>query len=758
MNDTPIIQQYKNIKASHNDKIIFFHLGDFYEMFYEDAVLVSNILGITLTQRKNLEEIVPMCGIPISNKDVYIKKLLREGHKIAICEQTETPDEAKKRGCKLVNRSITSIFSQSTYFEEDSAFNNYMLSITEDTYMYFCFYLDISTKDFFYEKINKNHLMDIIHRINPKEILLVENSNINIGEFEDIVTYIKGNYTSNYPKEVENFISISNNKMEEKAINILFYYIESTYNIIPTHAPKIGVNSSETMLDKITIKNLDIFTDEGLSFFSLMNRTKTPMGKRKLREMIVKPLIESKSIKKRLEVVTFFAHNIIINNSFNLNNIGDLSRYFYLLKKGKRGYNLVFKFIESIINSQKFIDYMKKKENLPLLLLELINSYKTPILCEDFFDKIENKPNIFKENISKELLKNININEAIKDMEEETKFIQKIVFCKLCNNSIIGYFFETSKNEQNKIEANGFIIKQILKNVIRFTTKKLIELENQLYCLEEQKKDLLKNHLEIYLEKIFIEEENIHKLSEIISYIDVLYGFGELALENNYKIPIIKDKFCFFYKQGRHPIIEKIKNNFIPNDLSLNNYNISIITGANMGGKSTLMRQTALITLMAQIGSFVSADFFEIRPFKKISIRIGSGDNYKQDASTFFEEMKEISNIIENADEYSLLLIDEIARGTGYKEGVSLSKGIIEYLYNKKILSIISTHYLEIAHHFYNYEKILCLKICYLYKENNLIFLHKFLEGIAESSLGIEVAKMAGIPLEIIKTAESNNN
>lgn len=753
-NDTPIIQQYKQIKQHHKDKIIFFHLGDFYEMFYEDAVLVSSTVGIVLTQRKNSEETVPMCGIPVHNKDIYIKRLLKEGFKIAICQQTETPDEAKKRGSKLVKRSIVSVFSQSTYIEEDNVLNNYMLSITEDANVYFLFYVDISTRDFFYERVNKSHLIDVIHRISPKEILLLENTNINLGEFEDIVTYVSVNCSIEYSEDIQNFINISNNIMEEKAINILFYYIESTYNPVPTTAPKVGIDSCETTLDKITIKNLDIFTNDGLSFFSLMNHTQTPMGKRRLREMIVKPLIHEEIINKRLDVVKFFFHNITLNNRIYLNNIGDILRSLYLLKKGKRNYSIIFKFLDGLMNAQNFIKEMKKKEKLPLLLLELINSYHNYIECEDFFYQIENTPHIFKENILKDLFKEIHLNDVLNNLQEEVKCIQKqLPNCRLCNNSIIGYFFETSQGEKNNIN-NDFIIKQTLKNVIRFTTKKLIELENQLYCLEKQKEDIINHTLEQKLQKIFTEEENIHKLSEIISYIDVLYGFAKAAVENNYRMPIIKNEFCFSYKQGRHPIIEKIKNNFIANDLNLNAHNILIITGANMGGKSTLMRQTSLITLMAQMGSFVSADCLEFKPFKKISIRIGSGDNYKQDASTFYEEMREIANILDNSNEYSLLLMDEIARGTGYKEGISLSKGIIEYLNTINGISIISTHYLEVAENFYNYPKVMCIKTDYLYDNNNLVFLHRFLEGIATNSLGIEVAKMAGIKEEIIKFAE----
>lgn len=776
--DTPIIQQYKEIKKLHKDKILFFHLGDFYEMFYEDAEIVSKTLGLTLTYRKNSNEKIYMCGLPVANKDFYIRKLLKESFKIAICEQTESIENCKKRGGKLVHRGITAIYTSGTYVDENSYENNFIMIISSDIKEKFydkriyIFYIDISTEEFFYEIIKEEDLINSLKRINPKEIIIEENSKINLYNYEEFVTHIKfnENYNFNNSKKIEKFLIHENIKEFNLLMSLLFSHLQNTYNSFPINPPIMSINSCETSLDKYTINNLDLFGDK-FSLYNLLNKNFTPQGKRILKNIILKPLIYKKDIEERLKVVNFFYYHTIHKTLFfhnlkeKLKSIGDCGKILFLLTKNnqKIHYSTINTLLRSLKAAEEVIDFLKLEDNLAPLIKNKVYSYKFMNEYEKFAKVFNNSGNYFQDEFLNNIYENNNISKILSTINSHLDEIKKqIPNVKLTNNNIIGYFFEITNKDKGLLNED-FIIKQSLLNNIRFTTKKLVELEGQLKLMEIKKDEIIKDLLKNYIDRILQEKESIKILMEIIGWVDVFFSFGRIAVENKYHLPVILDnneKNVLSFKNAFHPIIANIKDNFITNDLNSNmtNKQVTFITGPNMGGKSTFMRTTALLVLMAQIGSYIPAESLEITPFKNIFVRIGYHDDLTEGESTFYKEMKECGDILNKClDKNNIVFLDEICRGTSYEDGIILSKSIVSYLINKGILCLISSHYLELGNFFYeNYkENINTLYTSYKYENDNLIFLYKMLEGIIDDSFGIKVAEMAGLPKDIIDYAHS---
>lgn len=806
--NTPIINQYKSIKKLHKDKILLFHLGDFYEMFYEDAELVSKTLGLTLTYRKNGKEQVYMCGIPVANKDFYIKKLLKESFKVVICQQVETPEMCKARGGTLVAREVTAIYTSGTYVDEDSYENNYILVLkssfkkelheeNKDNKSLFVCYFDMGTEDFFYEKIYIKDLKNLLCRINPKEIIFEEEEKLFLGNYEELVTYLKidiSNYEKIYRDELNNNFNISRNilydnfgpskKIEEFLnreslefvfiLELLFLYLRSTYNSPPVLAPFISDNSIETSLDKYTIENLDLFNEKA-SLYILLNKNFTPMGKRLLKKILIKPLTKKENINKRLETVNFFNYHLLgktqlyFNLKEQLRSIGDANKILFFVKErilnnrntGKITSNILNIFLRSLESGEKIIILLRNNGDLPLLLTEMVYDYKFMSEYKKLLNVFKKGDNFFKEDFLTTIYKEFNLNTILKEIQNHQDYIKNIVAnSKLSNNTIIGYFFETTNKDKDLIYANNeFIVRQTLLNNIRFTTKKLIELESALKLLEVKRQEISEEILNNFLKDILQEENNIKKLMEIISYLDVFLSFSHVATENNFFKPKIIEKEensqqILSYENGRHPIIENLKNNFIKNHLNMVEKKITFITGPNMGGKSTFMRTTALIILMAQIGSYVPAENCILTPFNNIFVRIGYNDDPLEGESTFYKEMKECSEILNKCNNKStIVFLDEICRGTSYEDGILLSKGIMEYLLDRKVLGLISSHYLELGNFLKDKHEayVNILYTTYKYENEKLKFLYKMEEGIIDNSFGIKVAEMAGLPKEILK-------
>jgi DNA mismatch repair protein MutS len=770
--DTPIILQYKNIKQQHQDKLLLFHLGDFFEMFYEDAQLVSKTLGLTLTYRKNGEEQIFMCGFPLANKDFYFSKLIENGFKLAICEQTETPCESKKRGASIINRSVTAIYTAGTYVDTNNSNNNYILSLNIQNNKLYCFYVDLSTEDFFFEHLYIDDLSDLLFRINPKEILLFENIKVDLGNFEEIATNLHittPNIEDYFSSDINDFLVLSLDE-EKNALKILFQYLHNTYNIPPTKSPIIGVNSRETTLDQYTIQNLDLFHKD-ISLYNLLNKNITPMGKRKLKELIVKPLTQVEDINLRLEAVHyFFNHFLLKNNIFYritncLQQIGDIQKTIFLLKKGKLDINLIHIFLISLEKAEEIIQILKEETNIPKLFITKIFAYKFMNNYKELLLVFEKTNNFFDKNFLTKIYNQYNLEDLLNKMYNHQEEVKKIIpNAKLTNNSIIGYFFEISNKDSHLLDKSPIIIivKQTLLHNIRFTTKTLVELENDLIFMENKQLEIRTNIIQNFIEKIFEEQENIYDLIEIIKYVDVFRSFGVVSVENNFHRPMLipKEEQKFSFKNARHVVLEQLSNNFIKNDLQMIEKKFVFITGPNMGGKSTFMRTTALIILMAQIGCFVGAEEVYLSPMNILFVRIGFNDDAKNGHSTFYKEMVESAKILkycESSQDNIMIIIDEMCRGTSYEEGICLSKAIIKFLFKKDIFVLISSHYLKLAQYLKQEfpHKINTLCTQYIYNDNKLKFLYKLKEGIADASFSIQVASMAGLPVEIIQDASN---
>lgn len=766
--DTPIIIQYKNIKQQHNDKLLFFHLGDFFEMFYEDAEIVAKTLGLTLTYRKNGDEKIFMCGVPVLNKNFYIKKLLNHGFKIAICEQVETPLESKKRGATIVNRSVTAIYTAGTYVDENNSDNQYILSLNIQENNLYCFYLDLATEDFFYERLVLDDLQNLLYRVNPKEILIQENIKVNFGNFEEIVTTITLNplLKQEFSDILQEFLSNSSQE-EIDALRMLFAYIYETYNTPPKKIPHIGVNSRETTLDKYTIQNLDLFTSKA-SLYSLLNHNITALGKRKLRDMLVKPLLQPQDINKRLEVVQYFYNQYLLDTPVfnqiisNLHEISDLQKIIFLLKKGKITPYLIDQFLNSLKKAEEIVQLLKMEGQIPELLTNIIFPYTPMEKYKELQNVFEPNDNLFKQNFLNNIYAAYNLEETLSQINQQMEEIKRhIPNVKLNNNSIIGYFFEITAKDRGLMESLPIIymVKQTLLNNIRFTTKTLIELENNLLFVEAKRLEIRTNVLKKFINQILEDYDQMQQLINIIGTIDLFSNLGIISVKNNYYKPTLTQKEYnqFQFKNGRHAILEQRKK-IIQNDLCMNKKRLTFITGPNMGGKSTFMRTTALIVLMAQIGCFVPAEEVVLSPFNNIFVRIGYQDDQLEGESTFFKEMKECAEILRRCNTpNTLILFDEMCRGTSYQEGIILSQEIIKYFFKQKVFVLVSSHYLELAKflqkNYANEANILYTK--YLYEDNILKFLYKITEGVIDRSFSIQVAKIAGLPEEIITGAEN---
>ena len=772
-----MLKQYLEIKKEHPDKIIFFRMGDFYEMFFEDAKIASKILNIALTTRhKNSEEFIPMAGIPYHALTNYTQKLLDQGFKIAICEQVEDPKKAKT----IVKREIVKILTPALNTEFDNLErdeNYYLMALKKVDDKFQIALLDFTNGNFFYEvDLGIDNVISEIEKFYPKEILIPEKDYLFFKKFFNIEIYrIKVNFS---PLSIENetideWIKSKKFSPLYPVLAILHYVIENN-KFIPSHIKspeKLNVKNY-LELDENTIFHLELLTNqkgkkEG-TLYQLLNRTFTPMGSRTLRKWITYPLIDKEKIEERYNFIS-----VLIDNSFlrkkivaNLKKFGDLERL---------NAKLALKSIlpEDLINLKNFISYVKEIKNL-LKLMEIPLAdryYKNLPYLKDAIEKIYrfimdnpsnnlNEGDYIKDGINAELdeLREIKRNSKRWLIEYEQKLKESYNLpVKIKYNKVFGYFIELPKRFSDKIPEN-FIRKQTLVNAERYITEELKEFEEKILTSEERISQIQK---EIYF-KLLDELSNycreIKMISDTISEIDILSGLSILAIERNYTRPHINDDGKIEIIEGKHPVLENIlENEFIPNDLKMDEKNrIFIITGPNMAGKSTYLRQNALLILMAQIGSFVPAKKMSFSVRDRIFSRIGAKDNIIGGQSTFMVEMKETSYILKNITDRSFVILDEIGRGTSTYDGVSIAWAIIEYLASlkNKAFVLFATHYHELTS---LEESIDCVKNFSVdVKETGgkLLFLRKIKAGPTDKSYGIEVAALARLPDSIIKRAK----
>ncbi|MGU8769934.1 DNA mismatch repair protein MutS [Clostridium perfringens] len=790
---TPMMRQYFEIKENYKDCILFFRLGDFYEMFFEDAETAARELELVLTGRDcGLEKRAPMCGIPFHASNSYIGRLVAKGYKVAICEQVEDPKFAKG----IVKRDVIKVITPGTY--TDSSFveetkNNYIMTIYADLERNRCSLAitDISTGDFLATEgeLEKGVILDEISKFNPKEIILLESLDQEL--IKDItlttpalisrksIEYFEENFEvvlNNQFGEKSNSLSL----MVKKSSNALVKYILDTQKISLTNINDIEVYS---LVDFMTIdlssrRNLEL--TENLrekskkgSLLWVLDKTETSMGSRMLRRWIEEPLVNKEKITLRLNAVEELFNDLSLNDSLKeaLHDIYDIERILgKISNKNANAKDLIAlkTSIGKIPNVKGII------ENCTSSLLK--NYHNNLDDLRDIYDLLEKSikedpsltlkdGDLIKDGFNGEIdelrLAKTNGKDWISSLENREREFTGIKSLKVGFNKVFGYYIEISKANYSSIPEGRYIRKQTLANAERFITPELKEIEEKLLGASEK---LCSLEYDIFLDIRNEVENHIDRLkttAKIIAELDCISNLAFVALENDFIKPEINENGETKIENGRHPVVEKVipKGEFIPNDTIINKEDnqLLIITGPNMAGKSTYMRQVAIITLMCQIGSFVPASNANISVVDKIFTRIGASDDLAGGKSTFMVEMWEVSNILKNATENSLVLLDEVGRGTSTYDGLSIAWSVIEYICKNKNLrckTLFATHYHELTKLEGEIHGVRNYSVAVKEVDNNIIFLRKIIEGGADQSYGIEVAKLAGIPDEVINRAK----
>lgn len=772
---TPMMRQYLDIKKENEDIILFFRLGDFYEMFFEDAILVSHELELTLTGKNaGLEEKIPMCGVPHHAADVYIDKLVNKGYKIGICEQLEDPKNTKG----IVKRDIVQIISQGTIMNESliEYENNYIGNIMDFKHAYVISYADISTGEIYAVMVEHNisKVVSEIINLNIKEVVLESKVDQNISsllknQFKLTITISDEIITNEIYKYI--YEDVSDVRYIE-TIKHLLTYITNTQKRNLSHFQKVIIKENKNYLkmDVHTKRNLELtetlrLKDRNYSLIWLLDKTKTAMGSRMLRMMIENPLIDKRQIEKRYSMVETLLEEFILKEE-----LGNLLFEVYDLER------LSGRIAFGNANGKDLLQLKNSLKVLPDIhdLLLKINFDKNFEPLDDLYQLLEdsiyeNPPMsikegyLIKEGYSKELDELKTLRKGGKDFiarfELEERDRTGIKNLKVGYNRVFGYYIEVSKGNAGLVkEEYGYERRQTLSNSERYISPILKEKESMILNAEEKIIDLeyelfidIRNQIKSYIPKLQL-------ISKIISEIDVLQSFATIAEENRYVRPIISSDQTIKILDNRHPVVEKvIHDEFVKNDILMDSdTDILLITGPNMAGKSTYMRELAITIIMAQIGSFVPASYAEIPIFDAIFTRIGASDDLVSGESTFMVEMKEAAYAIENATERSLILFDELGRGTATFDGMAIAQSIIEYIHDHiHAKTLFSTHYHELTDLEDTLKHLKNVHVSAQEENGNLTFLHKVKDGSIDKSYGIHVAKLATLPDQLIKRASS---
>ncbi len=769
---TPMVKQYVDIKEENKDVILFFRLGDFYEMFFEDAVLASKELELTLTGKNaGLDDRIPMCGVPHHAKDIYIEKLVEKGHKVAICEQLEDAKDVKG----IVKRGIVQVISSGTVINSDfldEKTNNFIASIIDVKHAYVISYTDITTGDLFSKVIKKDNtlLISNLLSLNVKEIVLSESLDPKItstlkNNFNIIVTYLKSE-TAYYEKLYSDVEDIR----IKKSLKVLLSYIYETQLKTLNHFKNVIIvdENASMKMDIHTKRNLELTEtmrqkERQNSLFWLLDKTKTAMGSRCLKMYIENPLIKKEEIIKRQDIVSKFLKEFILKEELKelLDEVYDLERL-----SGKIAF--------STANARDLLQLKRSLIPLPKIneILKSINYDKSLVDLTDLHNLLEEaiyedppitikEGYIIKDGYNNELdeLKDIRKNgkDFIARFEKEEKEKTGIKNLKVGYNKVFGYYIEVSKGQViNVKDEYGYTRKQTLSNCERYISPILKEKEAMILNSEEK---IVNLEYELFMK---IRDEvakyitSLQKNAKILSEIDVLQSFATVSENNNYTRPQINEDNLIDMKDARHPVVEVVSDDvYVGNDIFMDDKtNVLLITGPNMAGKSTYMRQTAIISVMMQIGCFVPAKSANMPIFDAIYTRIGASDDLVSGESTFMVEMNEAKNAVSNATKNSLIIFDELGRGTATFDGMSLAQSIIEYV-DKKIRAktLFSTHYHELTDLEQTLDGLKNVHVSAKEEAGEIIFLHKVKDGSVDKSYGIHVAKLANLPEEITKRA-----
>lgn len=775
-----MLKQYLRIKQKYKDCILFFRLGDFYEMFFDDAKKASKILDIVLTSRNAGDgNKAPMCGVPYHSADNYIYKLIENGEKVAICEQVEDASKAKGLVKREVIRVITpGTMTDSNYLKPDT--NNFILSFIINNNEIGYTFLDISTGYFKFGSYSGNDkeqkLIDKIKRIKPAEIISDQPyKNINNLIDEKIHLNISNKINSDIKNEID-FKITTTNKSSIKAIYIMLDYIYKNQKGLLKRLINISFdNETEYMLlDNTTVNNLELI--ETLrdkrkfgSLFYHIDKTKTSMGSRKIKNWLLNPLINKAEILNRQEVVSLLLENNDLQSDLgeNLNSIIDIERLIAKLAV----YTANGKDLRSLANSLIHVDNIYTILNhIDLELIRTtINSFKQAKKFSNFIDNAitDDPPTSIREgdliktgfNEKVDSLRSIkNSGETwISELEKSERKRTGIKNLKVGYNKVFGYYLEVTKSNIDNVPSD-YTRKQTLANSERYITPGLKEKEEEILSAQEKLYDLEFEIFQNFIYELLQQVSQLQSIADSVAILDSLYSLSIIANTNSYIKPNLVNEKIIDIKDGRHPVVEKVIKNeeFIPNDIFMDNESIfHIITGPNMSGKSTFMRQVALIIIMAQIGSYVPAKEALIGITDRVFTRVGASDDIYSGQSTFMVEMNEVANICKNATERSFVILDEIGRGTSTYDGMSIARAVSEYLLRINCRALFATHYHELTDLADNYNNIKNYSVAVYDDGDNIVFLYKMIPEASNRSYGIHVCKLAGIPQGVIQKAET---
>ena len=788
--ETPLMKQYNSIKRKHPDALLLFRVGDFYETFGNDAITASSVLGITLTARNNGSSKIELAGFPHHSIGTYLPKLVKAGHRVAVCDQLEQPTKGKK----IVKRGVTELVTPGIALTDqllDSKDNNFLSAISFSKNKAGVAFLDISTGEFYVGEGDINYISKLVNDFSPSEILYSRNKDLLFQDSFQSKAYTfrldDWVFQKDFALEKLNIkfgtkslkgFGISNMDLAIIAAGAVLHYITTAEHHHTSHVASIQriEKGKHLWMDDFTVSNLELIYStnyNGHTLVEVLDKTSTAMGARLLKKWLLFPLISAEKIQNRLEMVEFFINNSSIFDfvKIQFQEIGDLERMssrLAVLKTNPRELNQLKKSLKSItpvkekLLSQDQLQLNDWANNLrdntnTIQIIEKVLFEDAPIAI--------GKGQVVKDGFNLELdeLRNLLSDAKSVLLDIQRREIEKtgIPSLKIAFNNVFGYFIEVRNTHKDKVPEE-WIRKQTLTAAERYVTEELKIYEEKILGAEEK---ILKLELEIFsklIEQILPTIEEIVYNAKCIAYLDVIHGLAHVSNLNNYSKPLINDGLKIDIKDGRHPVIEQflpIGESYIPNDILLDNQQqqIMMITGPNMSGKSALLRQTALILIMAQIGCFVPAKSADIGVIDKLFTRVGANDNISSGESTFMVEMNETSSIMNNISSRSLILLDEIGRGTSTYDGISIAWSIAEFLHeNQKFQpkTMFATHYHELNNMTKKHKRIKNYNVSVKEIDKKIHFIRKLVKGGSEHSFGIHVAKVAGMPKKIISKAE----
>lgn len=792
--DTPMLKQYFAVKAQHPEAVLLYRVGDFYETYSDDAILVSKVLGLVQTKRSNGDkEAVPMAGFPHHAIEQYLTRLIRAGYKVAVCDQLEDPKLVGNR--TLVKRGVTEMVTPGIAFGEnmlEQKEHNFLTGLTFSKDQCGAAFLDVSTGTFQVAQGSTGYIGTLIASLSPKEIVVRRGFEKTVKELygENLYVSTMDEWAFVHDAAVEKLkkqlhveslkgYAIDTYPLGVCSAGALVVYLEQTQHAGLANICSISRIDEDKFvwMDRFTLRNLEVFNasagGEGVSLVNVVDKCCSPMGSRLLRSWLAMPSMDLKELGDRFDIVECFTKNeeLLTGIQERISNIGDLDRIMSRVATGKimprevlqlgRGLSQLGP-IKSLCSGEKGCAPLE----------ELVSSIDG---CSDLYDRIARtltpdaaaaigKGDVIAKGVDPELDRLRDISHGGKEyllmMQQRETERTGISSLKIGYNNVFGYYIEVRNAHKDKVPED-WIRKQTLVNAERYITQELKDYEEQILSAEDKIYALESSIYGALIAEIQKSIRTIQRNSMVIAKLDILVGFAELALENHYCRPEVGDGLELEIKAGRHPVIETLMKpgeEYVPNDIYLdrNKQQIIILTGPNMSGKSALLRQTALIVLLAQIGSFVPATSAKIGYFDKIFTRVGASDNISRGESTFMVEMLETSMILHNLSERSLVLLDEIGRGTSTYDGMSIARAIVEYIheYGKGAKTLFATHYHELNDLEGIYPRVKNFHVTVKEVGKEVVFLRKIKEGGTAHSFGIHVARMAGMPREVLVSAE----